>query len=70
MIRIIRHIKLNHELGLLLEVKDDDVPQRSFLRLFTTLVRAVISVIHFYSVTKKEILNHSSPSSYSVTSIC
>jgi len=44
MIRIIRHIKLNHELGLLLEVKDDDVPQRSFLRLFTTLVRAVISV--------------------------
>jgi len=70
MIRIIRHIKLNHELDLLLEVKDNDVPQRSFLRLFTTLVRAAISAIHFYFVTKKEILNHSSPLSYSVTSIC
>jgi len=67
--RIIRHIKLNHEIGLMLEVKDNDVPQKSFIRLFTTLVRAVKKAIHFFFVTK-EILNHSPPSSFSVTSIC
>jgi hypothetical protein len=69
-IRIIRQVKLNHEIYLLLEVKDNDVPQRSFLHSFITLVRTVIlSAIRFYSVIS-EIRNHSSPSSFSATAIC